>query len=439
MPVLTWKRLVALALLGFGVTGVAVGALSGNILLLTVGALAITGAIGFVVLGTYRRTGFAIHSAAQRHDQVVAILESVQRINVRLERLEEATRRSFGPDLRSLVLSAFRDVDERMETLGRMTKQNGAEVDARLASVDSILRVVGDRFESQGSSVQQLPKKVEQLQVDLGELKSAVAGLDSRFHASILGLRKDLDSSLANSISGLQGNIGQSVVKPIRALADVIGDGRLRYDVLNDAASMRHLRHRLPLDGALPPLMSGWALEPSSLAALVDVVLERQPRLVVECGSGVSTIWLGRAVNRYGGRVVALEHLGEYAEAAREDLIKHGLSEVAEVRLAPLESYQLPGGEYLWYGREEWSGLQNIDMLVVDGPPKATGERARYPALPLLADALAPGALIVVDDVHREDERAIVAAWQETGRLRLERQLGPRTILMTWQPVQPDD
>ena len=56
-----------------------------------------------------------------------------------------------------------------------------------------------------------------------------------------------------------------------------------------------------------------------------------------------------------------------------------------------------------------------IDLLVVDGPanPPEVGGWARYPALPVLDPLLAAGAIVFVDDVHRDGERRMVAAWLE--------------------------
>ena len=61
------------------------------------------------------------------------------------------------------------------------------------------------------------------------------------------------------------------------------------------------------------------------------------------------------------------------------------------------------------------SDLTDIDLLIVDGPPGSTGTRARFPAYPLLSERLAPSALILVDDLQRSDERAVVDAWLEMG------------------------
>jgi hypothetical protein len=52
-----------------------------------------------------------------------------------------------------------------------------------------------------------------------------------------------------------------------------------------------------------------------------------------------------------------------------------------------------------------------IDLLFVDGPPKATGPQARFPAIPVLLSQLSDDALIVLDDTAREDERAISDRW----------------------------
>jgi hypothetical protein len=52
-------------------------------------------------------------------------------------------------------------------------------------------------------------------------------------------------------------------------------------------------------------------------------------------------------------------------------------------------------------------------MLVLDGPPQATREQARYPAGPLLFPHLAPQAAIFLDDAARADEAAIVQRWRQ--------------------------
>jgi hypothetical protein len=52
---------------------------------------------------------------------------------------------------------------------------------------------------------------------------------------------------------------------------------------------------------------------------------------------------------------------------------------------------------------------------LVDGPP-GYGEgmsHSRHPALPVLADRMAPGGMVFLDDADREPEREIVSRWSE--------------------------
>jgi len=446
MPVMTWKRMAALALLGAGVLVVLAGALLSSTLLLTGGALAVAGAIGLVAVATYRRAGFAIRMTADQHDRVLALLGAIDRLDARVQGIDRALRQTVGRDLQSLVLNAFRDVDGRVEELARSMEQGSAvadehksQVNAQLSSIHGALRAGGEMLDRQGGGISVLAQRVDSVAgaVDefadrlraISELQEVISGLADRIER----LEGSTTNSLQQAHLELQTEVG-SVAKQVRSLAHEIGLGRLRSDVLNDAASLQYIQQRLPLESASPPLLTGWSLEPASLANLLRLVIERRPALIVECGSGASTVWLARAAREYGGRVVALEHQEEYARAVRDDLVRHKLEHIADVRLAPLESFELDGEQYRWYARDAWVDLDGIELLLVDGPPKATGLRARYPAVPLLGAQLAAGALLVLDDVHREVERDVLSAWQvESGSLSAHWSIGPRTAAMEWQ------
>lgn len=55
--------------------------------------------------------------------------------------------------------------------------------------------------------------------------------------------------------------------------------------------------------------------------------------------------------------------------------------------------------------------MPTVDLLVIDGPPRRTGDNARYPALPVLGDRFTAGAVAVLDDADRDDERACLERW----------------------------
>jgi predicted O-methyltransferase YrrM len=165
----------------------------------------------------------------------------------------------------------------------------------------------------------------------------------------------------------------------------------------------------------LPPLR-GWALSPDIAVELVERVLARKARRILETGSGVSTLLFALAIQKSGGdgRVVAVEHDEQWAQHTRRLLEHHGCSEVAEVIHAPLAQVHVDGDPYDWYQSERLDAIPaDIDLLLIDGPPASTGPRSRFPALPLLRHTLAPDARVFLDDAKRDDEQAIVGEWIE--------------------------
>lgn len=176
--------------------------------------------------------------------------------------------------------------------------------------------------------------------------------------------------------------------------------------------ALQNLTAVLPLNDVLPATR-GWAASPDLLMVLVDLVVSERPSLVVECGSGASTLWLALAMRRFevDGRIVALDHDPIFGAKTRDLLARHGVSDLAEVRDAPLESFSLDGETYSWYARRAWEDLKGIDLLFVDGPPATTGHQARYPALPLLNGLLSPAATAVLDDLVVPDMQKVLRLW----------------------------
>jgi predicted O-methyltransferase YrrM len=176
--------------------------------------------------------------------------------------------------------------------------------------------------------------------------------------------------------------------------------------------ALQNLNAVLPANDVLPATR-GWAASPDLLSVLVDLVVAERPSLVVECGSGASTLWLALAMRRFGidGRVVALDHDPVFGGKTRGLLARHDVGDLAEVRDAPLESFSLDGETYSWYARRAWQDLTGIDLLFVDGPPATTGHLARYPALPLLSGALSPVVTAVLDDLIVPDMQKVLRRW----------------------------
>ncbi len=157
----------------------------------------------------------------------------------------------------------------------------------------------------------------------------------------------------------------------------------------------------IKFNAPLPPTRS-WAASPDLLLTLTRIVRKNRPKLIVELGSGISTLVMAKAaVGRV--KIVSIDHSEEFAAKTRELLKEHGVRNV-EIRVAPLKPHA-SGVE--WYDLALLKNLKNIDLLVIDGPPGSKNPKARQPALKEFQDKLSVKAVVVIDDVNRTGEREL--------------------------------
>ncbi len=268
----------------------------------------------------------------------------------------------------------------------------------------------------------------------VGPLADRLAGLvaDRLAEAAVDRLADRLAGTLADRlVERMAGPLVQQVVGEVTAqqagrvaeeLADPLTDrvaarftaaldDRLAKEVQQLEAVFQLFRRVSPR--APMPTTGGWAMTPAALLELMYLVERRRPRLVLELGSGTSTVWMSYAVQRHQGRVVSLDHDQRYAAVTRAQLMRHRLERTAEVRYAPLREQRVGDRTYRWYDPTVLGEMSGVELLVVDGPPGVTGPMARYPALPLLEPLLADRATVVLDDADRPDERRTAERWQE--------------------------
>ncbi|HWM30655.1 MAG TPA: class I SAM-dependent methyltransferase [Methyloceanibacter sp.] len=204
---------------------------------------------------------------------------------------------------------------------------------------------------------------------------------------------------------------------------------KLKKAVANEfrqSEAMGALLRLLPLKLPLPPTR-GWAASPDFLLHLYQYISVKKPKMVVELGSGVSSIVTAAAlkVNGGGGRLHCLDHDRVYAERTSGFLAQQRLTDVATVHHAPLVPWRpaVPtelGEEWQWYSvPAAVAQLKSIDLLIVDGPPNKTGPFSRYPAVPYFGARMAKGCVVYLDDARRTDEKAIAKTWSQEYGLRL--------------------
>ncbi|MDX2456148.1 MAG: class I SAM-dependent methyltransferase [Gammaproteobacteria bacterium] len=167
----------------------------------------------------------------------------------------------------------------------------------------------------------------------------------------------------------------------------------------------------LPMRHPLPP-MRGWAISPDFGSLLISEILTRKPRVVLELGSGVSTILIAYCLENIGhGRAISFDHDFNFCEKSRDTIRAHKLGNIAEVVHAPLKEVQLKEGSWDWYDTARIAPDIKIDLLVIDGPPGQIQDISRYPALPLLHEYFSAEIVILLDDAARADEKSIIEMW----------------------------
>jgi predicted O-methyltransferase YrrM len=161
------------------------------------------------------------------------------------------------------------------------------------------------------------------------------------------------------------------------------------------------------------PIFGRWAVE-GDFAGMIARELERSQQLVVECGSGVTSLVIANQLRQNGsGRLISLEHDAGYAKRCTALLQRAELGDFARVVEAPLRRQQVGERTVDWYDRlvvEEAVGGGEIDVLVVDGPPQIS-LWARWPALEVLYPRLAEEAVVLMDDGRTQQTTA--HAWVE--------------------------
>jgi predicted O-methyltransferase YrrM len=186
---------------------------------------------------------------------------------------------------------------------------------------------------------------------------------------------------------------------------------------MSSLANLISILPALDIRGVVPPFPhQGFEITGEEAVFLFHLIRRHRPRLIVELGSGSSTVLFAAALRANGnGRVIAVEHDAEHARHTTAMLAQAELSDRAQIVVAPLRDLTLSTGTFQWYDLQQvLSALSDkIDLLFVDGPPGKVQSLSRFPALPVLATHLSPRALVIVDDGAREDETRMVALWHE--------------------------
>tara|TARA_B110000116_G_C16784723_1_gene560264 strand:- start:1161 stop:1928 length:768 start_codon:yes stop_codon:yes gene_type:complete len=158
------------------------------------------------------------------------------------------------------------------------------------------------------------------------------------------------------------------------------------------------------------PHTKGYAASPDFLLEIINIIKNMKPSVIIEAGSGVSTLVAGYALkqNKHG-KIFSLDHDEKYTNLTKKEIVNHNLQKYSEVVHAPLIKYD---DDLIWYDLDSIKNLGSIDFLIIDGPPSKNSKDARYPAIPLLIKRIKIGGILILDDGRRNKEQSVVRKWK---------------------------
>lgn len=167
------------------------------------------------------------------------------------------------------------------------------------------------------------------------------------------------------------------------------------------------LLDRLGLPHDALPHLGSWKADTYFLWRIVGAIEKLRPREVVELGCGASTLVIAKSLELNGdGRLTSLDQHAGFVEATAKWLASHDLE--ASLRHAPI-SEDPSHWSHCWYDLP--SLPQEIDLLVIDGPPWTLNPFVRGRA-EVLFERIAPGGMVLLDDAARPGERVVAQRWK---------------------------
>lgn len=165
---------------------------------------------------------------------------------------------------------------------------------------------------------------------------------------------------------------------------------------------------------------TGSSFRPFCLAHILNDIIVNNRENIIEFGSGISTVLIGRLVkkNKLKTKILSVDHDENWLKVLRKLIEGEKLENVITLLHAPLSENKLALENNKWYNVEALThSTKNFDydMVIVDGPPawEASKSKSRYPALPFMLDKLSGKYSIYLDDAQRAGEKAILKKWEE--------------------------
>lgn len=231
---------------------------------------------------------------------------------------------------------------------------------------------------------------------------------------SLVADREKKSDALRSAIAEVDKRIAEDRRETRKTLREHRRGFHRRFRELKEGLSEPVAASSLVSLGVPYPLAYGnWAIDPLMGLELVEAIETRRPDVILELGSGVSSVLIAAALKKLKlstVRHIIVDHEARFLEQTKRRVELVGPIARTEFWHCPLTDDVRFGTP--WYtGVTERLGAARVDLLFVDGPPGSVAKKSRAPALWNLKSHLGRDAVIFLDDTNRADEKGIVASF----------------------------
>jgi hypothetical protein len=191
----------------------------------------------------------------------------------------------------------------------------------------------------------------------------------------------------------------------------VFGIDKLEYRMKNEQSyCFRELKAIQILQPYFPKgylFESGFSLSFQTIQHIINDIIVYKPKVILEFGSGLSTIILNNFI-RQNGLSVKLISIDDNLTWQKSLKDKCDLVDFFDFPLTQSHPFSFEG-KGSWYDIPDKHILYDLeyDLVLVDAPKGSLSKLSRYGFIPFLEGKISEKGIVYIDDTHRVDEQKI--------------------------------
>lgn len=371
----------------------------------------------------------------KQEDQIVALESKVAQTKQEQIKIQET--------LAQKSTQVTKEKDVQIETL---TKELGIKAEElklfqtkkeeqKVALENELIKIKQDQLKAQETHAQEITQVSEEKDAQIETLKKELE-FQTQSEKKMAGIIDKLENieKLQVQVDKVATAVSESSEKEIKHLQAT--ESRISNAITKSTANVtKQVESFVSLQnyfahGMQPLNFHGWPISPDIALFLIQKIEQNHYDLIIEFGSGTSTTLIGNILKKQAAiasepsntKLVTFEHNKKYYDQTLQNLNAQSLGDYVDLVHAPLIDYVHQEETFLYYSCEQKfselkTGLSNTQqtiLVLVDGPPGATGPIARFPALPHLLSQFSDQKMhLVLDDYDRAEEKAIAQKWEQ--------------------------